>query len=101
MKYWRVPLDVNEVNIPRGDVRIIVDQCKGCGFCEEYCPRDILVMSDKFNRKGYHYPDVVEEGDCVNCCLCEMICPEFAIMCIEVESEESKTDKAHKEAHSS
>jgi formate hydrogenlyase subunit 6/NADH:ubiquinone oxidoreductase subunit I len=39
-------------------------------------------MSEEFNIKGYHPPEVVVEGECVNCNLCEMICPDFAIFCV-------------------
>ncbi len=39
-------------------------------------------MSKEFNRKGYHPPLVVKSGECVNCNLCEMICPEFAIFTV-------------------
>lgn len=84
MKYWRKPLDYDQVKIPRGEVRIIVDSCKGCGFCVEYCPKDVLVMSEEFNRKGYHPPKVVKSGECVNCNLCEMICPDFAIFSVAI-----------------
>ena len=78
-KYWRQPLDKNHVRVPRGLVHLIEERCKGCGFCVEYCPKDVLVLSKGFNRKGYHPPEVVREGECGNCNLCEMICPDFAI----------------------
>jgi len=82
VKYWRRPLDLDQVKVPRGEVRIVVERCKGCGFCVEYCPRDVLVMSSEFNAKGYHPPKVVKSGECVNCNLCEMICPDFAIFSV-------------------
>lgn len=82
MRYWRRPLDADRVRAPLGEVRILIDRCKGCQFCVEYCPRDVLVMSKTFNRKGYHVPEVVKSGACVNCNLCEVICPEFAIFSV-------------------
>ncbi len=88
MKYWRTPLDHDQVKIPRGDVHIIVDRCKGCGFCVEYCPKEVLVLSEEFNKKGYHPPKVVKQGECVNCNLCEMICPDFAIYSVAAPDEE-------------
>jgi 2-oxoglutarate ferredoxin oxidoreductase subunit delta len=42
-------------------------------------------MSEGFNRKGYHPPEVVKSGECVNCNLCEMICPDFAIYSVATE----------------
>ncbi len=86
MNYWRKPLDMDRVKVPCGEVRIIVERCKGCGFCVEYCPKDVLVMSDEFNRKGYHPPKAVKASECVNCSLCEMICPDFAIYSVAVDS---------------
>jgi 2-oxoglutarate ferredoxin oxidoreductase subunit delta len=87
MKYWRKPLDFDQVKIPHGDVRIIEERCKGCGFCVEYCPKEVLVISEKFNAKGYHPPTAVKHGECVNCGLCEMICPDFAIFSVAVSDE--------------
>ena len=84
-RFWREPLDRDRIEIPLGRVYIIDDRCKGCEFCVEYCPRDVLEMSSEFNRKGYHPPVVVKEGECVNCNLCELICPEFAIFTVESE----------------
>lgn len=83
MKYWRTPLDLDKVRVPRGRVYIIEDRCKGCELCVEYCPRGVLRLSHEFNVKGYHPPEVVDESLCVNCHFCEVICPEFAIFSVE------------------
>ena len=91
MKYWRKPLDIDKVKVPHGDVLVIAERCKGCGFCVEYCPKDVLVLSDEFNAKGYHPPKVVKSGECVNCNLCEMICPDFAIFSLPSSDEESSS----------
>ena len=94
MKYWRKPLDFDEIAIPRGTVHIIVDRCKGCSFCVEYCPKSVLEMSEEFNAKGYHPPRVAKEGECVDCNLCEMICPEFAIFSVP-EAGDGQPRSAH------
>jgi len=79
MKYWRLPLDAEEQAIPVGELCILVDRCKGCGFCIEFCPNGVLVESKEFNRKGYHPPAIREQRECNHCGICEVICPEFAI----------------------
>jgi len=97
MKYWRKPLDYDQVKIPRGEVVIIAERCKGCAFCVEFCPKDVLAMSDSFNSKGYHPPYVVKKGECVNCNLCEMICPEFAIYSVAVNGDVVASDEKPEE----
>ena len=63
----------------RGSVSIVRERCKGCGYCVEFCPLGVLVMSSKFNAKGYYYPEVISPEKCSGCDLCGMYCPDFAI----------------------
>jgi 2-oxoglutarate ferredoxin oxidoreductase subunit delta len=86
-RFWREPLDTHEVKVPRGDIHIILERCKGCEFCAEFCPRDVLGMSKEFNAKGYHYPIVLQPERCVDCDLCEVICPDFAIFVLSTKKD--------------
>jgi len=88
MKFWRRPLDTDKIKIPHGELHIIWERCKGCGFCVEYCPKEVLELSTEFNAKGYHPPVAVKEEDCINCGLCEELCPEFAIFPVLKEEPE-------------
>ncbi|RLF48978.1 MAG: 4Fe-4S ferredoxin [Thermoplasmata archaeon] len=77
--------------LPRGRVYVIEDRCKGCGLCIEFCPKKVLHQSERFNAKGYHPPELIEEPPlkvCIACKFCEMICPDFAIFVEEVSAEE-------------
>ena len=84
----RVPLDrqMEQFRIPIGQVSIIPSRCKGCKFCIDFCPQDVLVESDDMNAKGYHFAVVApgKEDDCVNCRFCTLVCPEFAIFTTEI-----------------
>jgi 2-oxoglutarate ferredoxin oxidoreductase subunit delta len=79
MKSWRKAL--NETNVVASLVRVSIDQerCKGCGYCVEFCPREVLKMSQEFNSKGYPLPSAEDESRCLECGFCEAICPEFAV----------------------
>ena len=88
MTFCRVPLDAEEIQITKGIVHILEDRCKGCEYCVDYCPKDVLKLSTHFNQKGYHPPFVLKPDDCVNCHYCEIICPEFAIYSVEDPSTE-------------
>jgi len=87
VRFWRKPLDLEEQAVPRGRVHVIEERCKECSFCIEFCPRDVLRLSARFNRKGYRLPEVVpgKEDECVACRHCEDVCPEFSIYIVEVK----------------
>jgi 2-oxoglutarate ferredoxin oxidoreductase subunit delta len=69
----------------RGRVLIARERCKGCELCIEFCPHDVLVRSEQFNAKGYHYP-IATADECINCRLCVTVCPEYAIFSIPATS---------------
>ena len=79
MKLWRKPFDYLEKAITPGQVYIDKERCKGCGYCVEYCPREVLKMSTELSPKGYLLAAVDDETKCLACGFCEAICPEFAI----------------------
>jgi 2-oxoglutarate ferredoxin oxidoreductase subunit delta len=63
----------------KGSVQIVVERCKACGFCVEFCPTHVLALSSAFNAKGYHPPYMADPEKCSGCDLCGMYCPDFAI----------------------
>ncbi len=70
----------------KGDVVIKVNQCKGCGFCIEFCPTHTLEFSKDFNTLGYHYPIRLEDKNCTGCDQCGAYCPDFAIFGYRLKS---------------
>lgn len=62
-----------------GSVVIMVERCKGCGFCVEFCPTRALRLSEQFNAKGYHPPALIARELCSGCNMCGLLCPDFAI----------------------
>ena len=61
MVLWRQPLDSDRILITHGIVHIIDDRCKGCGFCIEFCPQDVLALSNETNARGYYPPVIIPE----------------------------------------
>ena len=46
--------------------------CCGCGACVQHCPKQCITMKE--DEEGFLYP-VVDAGKCINCGLCEKVCP--------------------------
>ena len=71
------------------DIHVIEDRCKGCLICIELCQADVFSISDRSNTFGYKFPIVAHTDRCVDCGMCEMFCPDFAIW---VSSDEEKVE---------
>jgi 2-oxoglutarate ferredoxin oxidoreductase subunit delta len=81
-------------SMAKGRVSIVVERCKACGFCVEFCPSHVLALSSAFNSKGYHPPHVVHPEKCSGCDLCGMYCPDFAICATKADPAGSPAKKA-------
>jgi 2-oxoglutarate ferredoxin oxidoreductase subunit delta len=77
----------------KGSVQIVVERCKACGFCVEFCPTHVLELSSAFNAKGYHPPYMVNPEKCSGCDLCGMYCPDFAIFGFKNAVDKEKDNK--------
>ncbi|MBX5327838.1 MAG: 4Fe-4S binding protein [Candidatus Bathyarchaeota archaeon] len=82
------PLDKEKVKPPQAQIYLIKDQCKGCGFCIQFCPKKVLEESQEINARGVHPPKVVDESKCIICSFCTAICPDFAIFVTEKSCKE-------------
>lgn len=67
-----------EKKVRKRDVSIIINEawCKGCAICVELCPEDVLVM-EAGKAKVAHLEQ------CTACGLCELRCPDFAIVVVD------------------
>jgi 2-oxoglutarate ferredoxin oxidoreductase subunit delta len=83
VRLWRVPLDTEKAKLPKAQINIIKDQCKGCGFCIQFCPKKVLEESEEINARGVHPPKIVDEDKCILCGFCTAVCPDFAIFVVE------------------
>ena len=77
------PLDKEKMQQPKPEIHLLKDQCKGCGYCIEYCPKKVLEDSDEINARGVHPPRIVDESKCIMCGFCTAVCPDFAIFVLE------------------
>ncbi len=64
--------------------KIYIDEdfCKGCNICVELCNTNVFDISEKINNKGYYIPIPERLDDCSGCQICELSCPELAVILI-------------------
>ncbi len=62
-------------------IEVMEERCKGCLLCTTVCPKEIIVLSDRFNQNGYKVVEVPdgEMEKCTGCKSCATICPDYAI----------------------
>ncbi|MFC1563709.1 ferredoxin family protein [candidate division KSB1 bacterium] len=74
---------------------IYIDEslCKGCDICVELCGKDVFTVSGQINQKGYYIPIPVNIDDCSGCRICELICPEIAVILIDKSKVKQSTKK--------
>ncbi len=59
---------------PTACYRILLEDCIGCGVCEQMCPNDAIT-----HTTGLDDFEVLPE-ECVNCGICVIYCPTDAIL---------------------
>ena len=59
----------------------------------EFCPQHILYETGETNSNGYHIVEMVDDGKCLGCEMCTMVCPEFAIHVVTNDKEATREEK--------
>jgi len=57
------------------------EKCKGCLLCIVACPKGLIKMDQKLNKKGVKPVSCDDNDECRGCMLCAVVCPDC---CIEV-----------------
>lgn len=60
------------------------ERCKGCELCVNFCPKDVLEITDSVNAKGHFPAFQARPEDCIFCTMCCIMCPDVAINIVEI-----------------
>lgn len=62
------------------DIAVDAALCKGCSLCIEVCPRGVLSVSGVRGAQGSLLVAASAPERCTECRVCELICPDLAIV---------------------
>lgn len=83
---------------------VIIDQnqCTGCGNCINYCPLNLLRLSEhsETNSRGVRYIKLSNPDKCTECGRCEWMCTAAALHRVPVKNGYPLLDKEHIPPHS-
>jgi NAD-dependent dihydropyrimidine dehydrogenase PreA subunit len=71
-------------------ITIKSEECKGCRFCMEFCPKQCITISSPINKIGYQYAEFKSEK-CTACGICYYVCPEPGAITVIAEKETTET----------
>lgn len=57
--------------------------CSGCAACYSVCPKQCISMAR--DEEGFDYPQLTSPETCINCGLCEKVCPINVTFPVKVE----------------
>jgi 2-oxoglutarate ferredoxin oxidoreductase subunit delta len=63
----------------KGTIVISRELCKECGLCIHFCPKKVIAQSARLNAAGYQSAEFRDNGECMGCAVCALVCPEVAI----------------------
>lgn len=63
----------------KGVIEIKESHCRGCGFCEMFCKKGCIEMSERVSPLGLPLPDFNNPENCSACGMCAWMCPHLAI----------------------
>jgi 2-oxoglutarate ferredoxin oxidoreductase subunit delta len=70
-------------------VKIDVDKylCKGCYICVDKCPTKVFEISNAIGDYGTFLPEARHIEKCIDCGICELYCPDYAITIVRGDGE--------------
>ena len=60
-------------------IKVAEIRCKSCGICIEFCPEDVLEITNIISEKGFRVAGMKNPEKCTGCGICALVCPDAAI----------------------